>query len=214
MVPATRLSLLRYQTHQTLFTTNQIQMAKPNHCATLCVIELEETIALSIRQHPEELHSMARMGFIFALLLYFSICGLFAVQLGYDLFHTGNPSGLLAIFFLVFSGGALFLFMHLISAVTGPLPTWYTYFVPPLPQPETTSVKKQVFIVYAGIYVTIIASALVTITGRFSLEQIAWPVAIGILSFLLLSWLLSMLAAVLSISKKDGKTSSFGDKAS
>lgn len=66
---------------------------------------------------------MARMGFIFALSLYFSICALFVVKLGYRLFHVENPTGFLAVFFLIFSGGALFLFMHLLSAFTGPLPT-------------------------------------------------------------------------------------------
>jgi hypothetical protein len=156
---------------------------------------------------------MARMGFIFALSLYFSICGLFAVKLGYDFFHTENPSGSLAILFLIFSGGALFLFMHLASAFTHPLPNWYTSFLPPGPQPETKRLERQAFIIYASLYFSIMAIGVVIIFGRFALEQVAWPVAIGILSFLLLSWLLSMFAAARSIFKKDGKTSKFSDKA-
>lgn len=57
------------------------------------------------------------------------------------------------------------------------------------------------------------AIGVVIIFGRFAVEQVAWPVAIGILSFLLLSWFLSMLTAVLSIFKKEGKTSNSSDKA-
>lgn len=156
---------------------------------------------------------MARMGFIFALSLYFSICGLFAVKLGYSFFHAESPSGSLAILFLIFSGGALFLFMHLASAFTDPLPNWYTSFLPPGSQSETKRLKRQAFIIYAGLYFSSMAIGVVIIFGRFAVEQVAWPVAIGILSFLLLSWFLSMLTAVLSIFKKEGKTSNSSDKA-
>ena len=157
---------------------------------------------------------MARMGWIWTVLIAFSICGFFAVILGYDLFHVKNPSGLLGIFFLVFGGGTIFLGLHLLNAFTDPLPAWYTCFLPPFPQPETKCLKKLVFIVYASTYLAMMAVLIGSFIGRFPLEHIALPLGIGLLTFLLLTLLLTMFTAFRMIWEKDGKISNSGDKAS
>jgi hypothetical protein len=50
--------------------------------------------------------------------------------------------------------------------------------------------------------------------GGLSLEHIALPLGIGLLTFLLLTSLLGMFTAFRMIWKKDGKISNSGDKAS
>lgn len=154
---------------------------------------------------------MARIGWIFAVLYAFSFCGFFAVTLGYDFFHATNPSGLRGIFFLLFGGGTLFLGLHLIAAFTDGPPAWYTSTLSPmLRQPETDRPKRLLVIVYTSIYVVFMTGLI----GRFSLERIALPLAIGLLTFLVLTSLLRMFIAFRLIWKKDGKISNSGDKAS
>ena len=190
-------------------------MAKAIHRATFVSWGHEGIIELSIRQPSEELRSMARMGWIFTVLIAFSICGFFAVILGYDLFHATNPSGLLGISFLVLGIGTLFLGLHLFNAFTDPLPAWYTYFQPTsFREPETDRPKRQLFIVYASTYLAMMAGLIAIFIGRLSLEDIALPLGIGLLTFLLLTSLLGMFTAFRMIGKKDGKISSSGDKAS
>jgi hypothetical protein len=152
------------------------------------------------------------MGVIFTLLLYFSICGFFAVTEGYDFFHAKNPSGIQGFFFLIFGGGTLFFGLHLINAFTDPPPAWYTYFLPTsFREPETDRPKRLLFIAYASIYVMTM-TFLISLRLGFSLERIALPLAIGLLAVLLLTSLLRPFAAFYMI-WKNRKTSSSADKA-
>jgi hypothetical protein len=152
------------------------------------------------------------MGAIFTLLWYFSICGFFAVTLGYDFFHAENPSGIQGIFFHIFAGGTLFLGIHLIRAFTDPPPAWYTYFLPTsFRESEIDRPKKLIFIGYASIYVMTMAF-LISLRLGVSLERMALPLAFGLLTVLLLTSLLRMFAAFTMI-WKNRKTSNSADKA-
>ncbi len=143
---------------------------------------------------------MARIGWIFGWLYLFSICGYFTGKLGYRLFCGQNPNGIVAILFLLFGGGALALALQLIKACTEAPPAWYTSLIG-VQHPDADKLKTPLIIMYASIYVVVMTALI----GEFSLERIAIPFAIGLLTFLVLTSLLRVSVVLYMIWKNDRK---------
>jgi hypothetical protein len=161
---------------------------------------------LGMKESP----TMARMGLIFCLLYFFSICGVIALSLGYDFFHSKNPNGAEGIVFLMFGGATLFFGVKLINAFTDPLPAWLDYWMTPAHRaPVTERQKTTMFLIYAFLYVAMMTELIFIFMGPrlgLSLERIALPLLFGFLAVLVLTSLLQMFAAFYTF-WKDRQTS-------
>lgn len=149
---------------------------------------------------------MVRIGWIFTWLYPFSICGYLAVTLGYDFFQAEHPDGIEGLLFLFLAGSTFFLAFHLINAFTDGLPAWCVSF-PVVPYTATNQQKRRLLIIHVMIHASIYVTLMTILIGDFSLERISIPIAIGLLTFLLLTSLVSMLAPLCMIWKKDESTS-------
>lgn len=143
---------------------------------------------------------MVRIGWIFSWLYLFSACAYLAATLGDPLFNDQHPTDATAILFLLFGFGALFLALQLVKAFTEDPPAWYVALLPSQ-SPDTT--KRRTFLIafYTSMYVAMMAMLI----GKFPPEQIAIPMGIGLLAFLLLTSLLQVLAVICSIRKMANK---------
>lgn len=144
--------------------------------------------------------SVARIGLVFHQLYCFSFCGFLAVTLGYDLFHAANPNGAEGVLFLIFGGAALFFVLQLISAITDPIPSWYSYWLTPaLRAPRTDRQRRRLFKLYAITYLammTVFVSGFIGFDLGLSLERISLPLGFSLLTGLLFSYLLALFRAL------------------
>ena len=143
-----------------------------------------------------------RLGLAFIQLIYFSICGLFAVTWGYDFFHAKNPSGLQTLGFLIPVAASLFLGLQLLKAYVDPLPTWYTYlFSMPLVKLDVEHQEKaeRRLIQFNAVFYLVAMSIFIVIfivpRLGYSPERMILPIAFGVLAVFILMSLLQMFAA-------------------
>lgn len=142
-----------------------------------------------------------RMALIFSNLYFLSVCGVLAVTIGYDFFHTKDPNGAEGVVFLILVGATLFFILQLISAFTDPLP-------PAHRAPLTNRQTRILFIVYAFLYVGMMTPLILILVGarlQFSAERLALMFGFGLLAVLLLFFLLDVSRAIY-LFRKDRKT--------
>jgi len=161
-----------------------------------------------------------KLGLIFALLIPFSVFGLYALVSGYDYFHTKTPNGNQTSLFLINGGAALFFGFQLLKVFTDPLPAWYTSLFP-MPVREKTDEEKRrhirqhvtAFGIVYAVMMTFFTGIIVGQRLGFSPERIALLLGFGLLAFLLLFFLLDVFRAIYMF-RKDRKSSNSLDSSS